>query len=138
MSEAVVSSVVFPGKFVLDAVQFEQIFGWRFSSNNRVDANTAVVEWVDGKATDKPRLFDGKPAYEARGLEASALDPTTGEYDRQVMNVKVRVRQPVVLPRWVEFVPEGSVAVTFSAYKNSLNCTVLVDGLVPVQKPQGK
>ncbi len=137
MSDAV-SAVVFPGKLVLDAAQFEQVFGWRFSSNNRVEATNAVKEWENGKATDRPRLIDGKPAYEARGLEASALDPNTGEYERQVLNVRVRVRQPVSIPRRTDFVPTGTVTVTFSAYRDNLNCTVLVDGLAPADKPQGK
>ncbi|KAB7790576.1 hypothetical protein [Bifidobacterium leontopitheci] len=137
MSDAV-SAVVYPGKLTLTAEQFEQIFGWRFSSNNRVEATSPVVEWENGEATQKKKLFDGAPAYEARGLEASALDPTTGEYERQVLSVKVRVRQPMTIPRRTDFVPEGNVTVTFSVYKGYLNCTVLVDGLVPAQRPQGK
>ncbi|KAA8820193.1 hypothetical protein [Bifidobacterium vespertilionis] len=134
----VVSAVVYPGKLNLTAQQFEQIFGWQFSANTRVEATSPIVEWEDKKPTDKKKLFDGKPAYEARGLEAAALDPTTGEHELQVKGVKVRVRQPVSIPRWTAFVPEGNVTVTFSAFNGTLNCSVLVDNLVPVQRPQAK
>ncbi|WP_055428292.1 hypothetical protein [Bifidobacterium aesculapii] len=134
----VVSASVYSGKLTLTAEQFEQVFGWRFSSNTRVEATSPIVEWEDKKPTDRKRLFDGRPAYEARGLEAAALDPTTGEYELQVKGVKVRVRQPMSIPRRTDFVPEGSVTVTFSAFNNTLNCSVLVDNLVPAQKPQAK
>lgn len=134
----VVSAVVYPGKMNLTAEQFGQIFGWWFSANTRVEATSPIVEWEDKKPTDRKKLFDGRPAYEARGLEAAALDPTTGEHEIQVKGVKVRVRQPMTIPRRTDFVPEGSVTVMFSAFNGTLNCSVLVDNLVPAQKPQNK